>query len=69
MGSSFGRFFTVTTFGESHGAGVGVIVDGVPAGMDLDVKTIQKDLDKRRPGTSDLFLRERKQTRLRFYQG
>ena len=52
MSSSFGRLFTVTTWGESHGPAVGVVVDGVPAGLALDVTLIQKDLDRRRPGQS-----------------
>ena len=52
MGSTFGRYFQVTTFGESHGRGVGVVVDGVPAGVEIDASRIQKDLDRRRPGTS-----------------
>jgi chorismate synthase len=52
MSSSFGKNFVVTTFGESHGAGVGVIVDGVPPGMKLSEEDIQVELDKRRPGTS-----------------
>jgi chorismate synthase len=52
MGSTFGRFLTITTFGESHGPGVGVIVDGVPPGIPIDAPSIQKDLDRRRPGQS-----------------
>lgn len=52
MGSSFGRYFTVTTFGESHGSAVGVIVDGAPAGMAVARDLIQADLDRRRPGRS-----------------
>ena len=52
MGSSFGRFLTVTTFGESHGAAVGVVIDGVPAGTPLDEAVIQRQLDRRKPGTS-----------------
>jgi chorismate synthase len=52
MGSIFGRFFQITTFGESHGAAVGVVVDGVPQGIALAVERIQRDLDRRRPGTS-----------------
>jgi chorismate synthase len=52
MGSVFGRYFEVTTFGESHGPGLGVVVDGVPAGVAVDAARIQRDLDRRRPGTS-----------------
>ncbi len=53
-GNSFGDAFVVTTFGESHGAAVGVIVDGCPAGLKLSEGDIQKELDRRRPGQSDL---------------
>jgi chorismate synthase len=52
MGSTFGRFLTITTFGESHGPGVGVIVDGLPPGIPIDASSIQKDLDRRKPGQS-----------------
>ncbi|MFH0821646.1 MAG: chorismate synthase [Pseudomonadota bacterium] len=53
MGSTFGRFFRVTTFGESHGPALGVTIDGVPAGLVIDEGFIQRELDRRRPGTSD----------------
>lgn len=49
-GNSFGRIFTVTTFGESHGPALGCIVDGCPPGMELSESDIQCDLDRRRPG-------------------
>lgn len=49
-GSSFGNLFKITTFGESHGAGIGVIVDGCPAGMPLTAEWIQSYLDRRKPG-------------------
>ena len=49
-GNSFGRLFTVTTFGESHGHALGCIVDGCPPGMELSESDIQGDLDRRRPG-------------------
>ena len=49
-GNSFGKIFRVTTFGESHGQAVGVIVDGCPAGLGLDREMIQAELDRRRPG-------------------
>lgn len=52
MRDSFGHIFTLTTFGESHGAGVGGIVDGMPAGIDIDTDFIQAELDRRRPGQS-----------------
>ena len=52
MGSSFGQLFRLTTFGESHGAAVGGVVDGCPAGLALTVEEIQAALDRRRPGQS-----------------
>jgi chorismate synthase len=50
--SSFGRLFSVTTFGESHGAAVGAVVDGVPPGYAISVEEIQRQLDRRKPGQS-----------------
>ena len=52
MGSTFGQLFRATTFGESHGGGVGVVVDGCPPRLPLTVEEIQHDLDRRRPGQS-----------------
>ncbi|MEN9236364.1 MAG: chorismate synthase, partial [Gloeomargarita sp. GMQP_bins_25] len=52
MGNTFGHLFRVTTFGESHGGAVGVVVDGCPPRLPLDVQDIQKELDRRRPGQS-----------------
>jgi len=54
VSSSFGNIFRITTFGESHGGGVGVVVDGCPPRLALDVAEIQADLDRRRPGQSRL---------------
>ncbi len=51
-GSTFGRVFTVTTWGESHGEAIGVVVDGCPSGLELDERDIQKFLDRRKPGQS-----------------
>lgn len=51
-GNTFGRIFTVTSFGESHGPAIGCVVDGCPPGLALSVEDIQKDLDRRKPGTS-----------------
>src|SRR5688500_18612248 len=54
MTSSFGTIFRISTFGESHGGGVGVVVDGCPPRLPLTVDDIQRDLDRRRPGQSRL---------------
>ncbi|MBL4852396.1 MAG: chorismate synthase [Gammaproteobacteria bacterium] len=51
-GNTIGRLFSVTSFGESHGAAIGAIVDGCPPGMELSVKDLQQDLERRRPGKS-----------------
>ena len=51
-GNRFGRLFQVTTYGESHGPGMGCTVSGVPAGVELDEEVIQRDLDRRKPGQS-----------------
>lgn len=52
-GNTIGTIFRVTTFGESHGEGLGVIIDGCPAGIKIDIDAIQKDLDRRRPGAKN----------------
>ena len=54
MRNTFGNIFTLTTFGESHGEAVGGVIDGMPAGIDVDMDFIQAELDRRRPGQSDL---------------
>jgi len=53
-GNSFGKIFTVTTYGESHGRAVGVVIDGVPPGVDISEEYIQNELDRRRPGQSSI---------------
>lgn len=52
MGSIYGKIFQISTFGESHGAAVGVVVTGCPAGVDFDLDFIQSELDRRKPGQS-----------------
>ncbi len=52
MRNSFGNVFTLTTFGESHGSAVGGVVDGMPAGIEVDLEFIQHELNRRRPGQS-----------------
>jgi chorismate synthase len=54
MGSTFGTLFRIATWGESHGGSVGVVVDGCPAGLPLSEADIQQELDRRRPGQSDI---------------
>jgi len=53
-GNTFGQLFRITTFGESHGVAIGVILDGCPAGLPIDLEFIQSELDKRRPGQSKI---------------
>ncbi len=54
MGSTFGHLFRVTTFGESHGGGIGVVLDGCPPRLELDLGKIQAELDRRKPGQSKI---------------
>ena len=54
MGNTFGHLFRITTFGESHGGGVGVILDGCPPQLEISEEDIQVDLDRRRPGQSKI---------------
>src|SRR5689334_14367209 len=61
MGSSFGTLFRITTFGESHGPALGVVIDGCPPRLALDLAQIQAELDRRRPGQSRL-VSQRKET-------
>ena len=49
MFNSFGNIFRLTSFGESHGPGVGGVIDGFPAGIDIDMDFVQKELNRRRP--------------------
>ncbi len=61
MGDIFGQVFRITTWGESHGGGVGVVIDGCPAGLELDESDIQLELERRRPGQSRITT-QRKET-------
>ena len=58
-GSSFGHLFSVTTFGESHGTAIGVVIEGCPAGLVIDIDFIQQELDRRRPGQSAITTQRR----------
>ena len=69
MSSSYGQRFRLSTFGESHGAAVGVVVDGCPPRLPLDVETIQHDLDRRRPGQSRLVTQRNEADRVEILSG
>src|SRR5262245_35165279 len=69
VSSRFGHTFQITTFGESHGGGVGVIVDGCPPRLPLDAAEIQRDLDRRRPGQSSLTTPRQEEDRVEILSG
>jgi chorismate synthase len=69
MGSSFGDLFRISTFGESHGGGVGVIIDGCPPRLPLDLERIQADLDRRRPGQSRITTPRKEEDRVEILSG
>jgi chorismate synthase len=68
-GDTFGRLFTVTTFGESHGVAMGCIVDGCPPGLPLEESDIQNDLDRRRPGQSRYVSQRQESDRVKILSG
>ena len=68
-GNTFGKIFRVTTFGESHNVAIGVVVDGVPAGMPLNEADIQRELDRRRPGQSILTTPRRERDKVEILSG
>ncbi|MFO0464899.1 MAG: chorismate synthase [Burkholderiales bacterium] len=68
-GSTLGKFFAVTNFGESHGPAIGCVIDGCPPGMALSVDDIQPDLDRRKPGTSRHVTQRREDDRVEILSG
>jgi chorismate synthase len=68
-GNTFGKLFTVTTFGESHGPALGAIVDGCPPGLALSEEDLQLDLDRRKPGTSQHTTQRKEADRVRILSG
>ena len=68
-GNTFGKLFTVTSFGESHGLGLGAIIDGCPPGLDLCEADLQNDLDRRRPGTSRYTTARREPDKVKIMSG
>src|SRR5579863_10151453 len=69
MGNSFGQLFRITTWGESHGGGVGVVIDGCPPRLPLTEADIQPDLDRRRPGQSPIVTPRREADRVQSLSG
>ena len=68
-GNSFGTLFRITTFGESHGKAIGVIIDGCPAGLVIDENFIQSELDRRKPGQSKLTTDRKEEDKVEILSG
>lgn len=68
-GNTFGTLFKVMTFGESHGVAIGGVLDGCPAGIQLDLEAIQTDLDRRKPGQSAIVTQRKEPDSVEFYSG
>jgi chorismate synthase len=69
MRNTFGHIFTLTTFGESHGEAVGGVIDGLPAGIDIDMEFIQSELNRRRPGQSAITTSRQEADRVELLSG
>jgi len=69
MSNTFGNIFKITTFGESHGAGVGVVIDGCPAGLEISREDIQKELDRRKPGQNTLTSQRKEKDQVEILSG
>src|SRR5437868_923047 len=69
MGNTFGQLFRVTTFGESHGGGIGVVIDGCPPKIDISEADIQRKLDRRRPGQSKITTQRQEEDRCEILSG
>ena len=68
-GNQFGSCFRVTTFGESHGAAIGGVIDGCPAGISIDLEAIQEELNRRKPGQSAIVTQRKEPDEVTFYSG
>ncbi|MCZ2392787.1 MAG: chorismate synthase [Chitinophagales bacterium] len=68
-GNTFGQVFRITTFGESHGRGLGVIIDGCPSGLALDLDAIQHELDRRKPGQSNIVTQRKEEDSFELLSG
>ena len=68
-GNTYGTIFKISTFGESHGKAVGGVIDGCPAGVELDLEAIQRDLDRRKPGQSAIVTQRKEPDEVEFFSG
>ncbi|WP_026934340.1 chorismate synthase [Christiangramia echinicola] len=68
-GNSFGKMFKLTTFGESHGVAIGGVIDGCPAGLEIDIEKVQDDLNRRRPGQSAIVTQRKEPDTVEFLSG
>lgn len=68
-GNSFGQLFRITTFGESHGNGLGVVIDGCPAGLKIDLEAVQHQMDRRRPGQSAIVTQRKEKDMVQLLSG
>lgn len=68
-GNTFGKIFRITTFGESHGKGIGVIIDGCPAGIQINEDFIQRELDRRKPGQSKIVTQRKESDTVQILSG
>lgn len=68
-GNTFGKLFKLTTFGESHGEALGGIIDGCPAGIELDFEAIQKEMQRRKPGQSSIVTQRKEEDEVQFLSG
>jgi chorismate synthase len=69
MANTFGKIFTLTTFGESHGEAIGGIIDGCPAGIELNLEAVQNDMDRRKPGQSKIVTQRKEPDEVQFLSG
>jgi len=69
MSNKFGKIFTLSTFGESHGKAIGGIIDGCPANKDIDLSIVQFDLDRRKPGQSKIVTQRKESDKVEFLSG
>ncbi len=69
MANTIGKIFTLTTFGESHGPALGGVIDGCPAGVDIDFNQIQKELNRRKPGQSKIVTQRKEPDEVEFLSG